>query len=134
MVLTAAATWWKGRGDRHGDGPLGGRCRCGQRPKALIPEAPPGAALLRLRARVRHDVAEVLEEVRGTAARVGVVQRGQRAVLAVLPEVADLAGDVVTELAGESYSEAGSPLRDYERVKANYLMVMQDFHEAVTPA
>src|SRR5438552_3196679 len=66
---------------------------------ALSPgEGPPGAALLRLRARVGDDVAEVLEGVRGTAAWVGVVQRGQRAVLTVLAEVADLTRDVVAEL------------------------------------
>src|SRR5262249_6923651 len=59
---------------------------------------PPGAALLRLRARVRDGVPEVVVEVRGKATWLCVVQRQQRAVLAGLPEVGDLARDVVAEL------------------------------------
>src|SRR6266567_7281570 len=95
-----------------GGGPLGGY-QSHWRPKAL------SAGALGLRARVGHDVAEVLEEVRGAAARVGVVQRGQGAVLAVLTEVADLTGDVVAELpdaataalhgVGEERVEGGRP-------------------------
>src|SRR6516164_2569195 len=94
-----AMPWPPGPAERPrgppGGGPLGGCWRCHQRPDGISPEA---QRLLRLRARVGDDVPEILVDVRGEATWLRVVLLQQRAVLAVLPEVGDLARDVVTEL------------------------------------